>query len=106
MTTGNHLPDASDFVAKLRKAAETTRKKAAEMAHSASQSKMAVRRVGKYELAKNPDGKFQFTLHATNGQVIATSETYETRAAALNGINSVRKNAVQARVVDEAGQDI
>ena len=48
---------------------------------------------GKFELKKAKDGQFHFNLLASNGQVILTSEMYESRASALNGIESVRKNA-------------
>jgi len=47
------------------------------------------------------DGQVHFNLLASNGQVIATSEAYESRAAALKGIESVRKNAPDARLDDE-----
>jgi uncharacterized protein YegP (UPF0339 family) len=47
----------------------------------------------KYVIKKGRTGKFRFNLLATNGQVIATSETYETKRACLAGIESVRKNA-------------
>ena len=43
----------------------------------------------------------KFDLRATNGQTIATSETYETRAACLNGVESVKKNAPIANVEDQ-----
>ena len=33
----------------------------------------------------------KFDLKATNGQVIATSEVYDTKASCLSGIESVRK---------------
>lgn len=48
---------------------------------------------GKFELKTARNGKFHFNLKATNGQVILSSEMYETRAAAEKGIASVRKNA-------------
>lgn len=48
---------------------------------------------GKFELKKSDSGKFHFNLKAGNGQIILTSETYESRAAAENGIASVQKNA-------------
>ena len=35
----------------------------------------------------------KFDLKATNGQVIATSEVYDTKASCLSGIESVRKCA-------------
>jgi hypothetical protein len=47
----------------------------------------------KFELKKSRNDKFVFNLLAANGQVILTSELYESRASALNGIESVRKNA-------------
>jgi uncharacterized protein len=48
---------------------------------------------GKFVMKSNAAGKFHFNLKAGNGQVILTSETYESRAAAENGIAAVRKNA-------------
>ena len=47
----------------------------------------------KFELKKSKSGQFFFNLLATNGQVILTSEQYVSRASALSGIESVRKNA-------------
>lgn len=47
----------------------------------------------KYELKTSKNGQFVFNLKAANGQVILTSETYTTKDAALNGIESVRKNS-------------
>jgi uncharacterized protein YegP (UPF0339 family) len=38
---------------------------------------------------------------ATNGQVIATSESYESKASALNGIESVKRNAPDAEIDDQ-----
>ena len=46
----------------------------------------------KYELKKTKNDKFVFNLLAANGQVVLTSEMYESKASALNGIESVRKN--------------
>ena len=48
---------------------------------------------GKFVLNKTAKGKFVFNLKASNGLVILTSEAYESRNAALKGIESVRKNA-------------
>ena len=56
---------------------------------------------GKFELYKDKAGKFRFRLKASNGQVIATGEAYETKASALNGIESVRKNAKDAALDDQ-----
>ena len=48
---------------------------------------------GKFELKKTESGKFMFNLKAGNGQVILTSQLYESKSAALKGIESVRNNA-------------
>lgn len=56
---------------------------------------------GKFILKKNSSGNYHFNLQAGNGQVIATSEVYNSKAAAENGIESVRKNASSAELVDE-----
>ena len=56
---------------------------------------------GKFELYKDSAGKFRFRLKASNGQIIATGEAYETKASALKGIESVRKNAGDAALDDQ-----
>ncbi len=56
--------------------------------------------MGKFVITKRKNGEFQFNLKAGNGQVILASEGYTTMAACKNGIESVKKNAVEAAVVD------
>jgi len=46
-----------------------------------------------YELKPAKNDQFMFNLKAANGEIILTSETYTTKAAALNGIESVKKNS-------------
>jgi uncharacterized protein YegP (UPF0339 family) len=48
---------------------------------------------GKFELKLSPSGKYLFNLKAGNGQVILSSELYESKAAAEGGIASVKANA-------------
>jgi uncharacterized protein YegP (UPF0339 family) len=48
---------------------------------------------GKFTLKKTDKGNFVFNLKASNGQVILSSQPYSDRRSALNGIESVRKNA-------------
>lgn len=55
--------------------------------------------MGKYVIRDVPTG-VKFDLKAGNGEVIATSEVYTTRAACLKGLASVRRNAPNAGVVD------
>ena len=54
----------------------------------------------KFELFKDHAGEFRFHLKAANGEIIATSQGYKSRAAAENGIKSVQTNAPGAPVVD------
>ena len=54
----------------------------------------------KFEIYTDKSGEFRFRLKATNGQVIAVSEGYTTHAACVNGVESVKKNAVDAEVVE------
>lgn len=51
------------------------------------------------KVAKN--GKFHFNLKATNGQVIGSSEMYESQSTCENGIVSVKKNTVDAKIEDK-----
>lgn len=55
---------------------------------------------GKFELWVDKAGEYRFNLKATNGQVIATSQGYSSKASALGGIDSVRTNAAGAEVVE------
>lgn len=55
----------------------------------------------KFEMYQDKAGEYRFRLKATNGQVIATSEGYTTLANCLNGVESVKKNAVDAPIVEE-----
>lgn len=56
---------------------------------------------GKFVITKDKKGEYRFSLKAGNGEIIAISEGYAAKASALNGIESVRKNAADAVVVDE-----
>jgi uncharacterized protein YegP (UPF0339 family) len=47
----------------------------------------------RFEIKKAKDGEFYFHLKAPNGQIILASEMYERKASAINGIESVKKNA-------------
>jgi len=53
----------------------------------------------KFEVYADKAGEFRFRLTATNGQIIATSEGYKAKAGCMNGIESVKKNVVDAPTV-------
>lgn len=54
----------------------------------------------KFVLNKDKAGEFRFKLVAGNGETIAVSEGYKTKAGAMNGIKSVQENAATAKIED------
>jgi uncharacterized protein len=48
---------------------------------------------GHFELLEGNSGKYRFNLKAGNGQTILTSQSYGSKSAAAQGIESVKKNA-------------
>ncbi|MGC0416036.1 YegP family protein [Embleya sp. AB8] len=56
----------------------------------------------KFEVYTDKAGKYRFRLKAGNGQIIAVGEAYETHAACVNGIDSIKRNAADAKVVELA----
>lgn len=55
----------------------------------------------KFVVTKTTNGQFRFNLKAGNGEIIATSESYKTKAAALKGVESVKTSAAGATVDDQ-----
>jgi uncharacterized protein YegP (UPF0339 family) len=60
---------------------------------------------GKFEISKDKAGKYRFHLKAANGEIIAASQGYETKASAEKGIESVRMNAREGKVEDLTEQE-
>jgi hypothetical protein len=56
---------------------------------------------GRYERLTSKNGKYYFSLKAGNGQVIGSSEMYESTAGRDNGIESVKKNAPDGKIDDQ-----
>lgn len=52
---------------------------------------------GKYVLKNTKSGKFSFNLVADGNQILITSETYESKVAALSGIASCQKNGIEEK---------
>ena len=57
--------------------------------------------MAKFEIYVRKNGEIQFNLKASNGEVILTSEGYTTKAACLNGVESVKKNALEEKRFDK-----
>lgn len=55
----------------------------------------------KFEIYLDKAGEFRFRLKATNGEPILASEGYTAKAGCQNGIESVRKNVVDATIIEE-----
>jgi uncharacterized protein YegP (UPF0339 family) len=56
---------------------------------------------GKFVIKKRRSGQFRFSLVGRNGQIVATSETYTTKASCMNGIKAVRSLAAEADIEDQ-----
>ena len=54
----------------------------------------------KFEVYTDKAGEYRFRLKASNGQIIAVGEGYKAKASCLNGIESVKKNAPGASIVE------
>ncbi len=60
---------------------------------------------GKFVVKKGSTGKFRFSLLSTNGQIVATSEAYNSKASAMGGIRSVKKLAADAEIEDQTTKE-
>lgn len=56
----------------------------------------------RFEKLETKNGKPYFNLKAGNGQIIGSSEMYESEASRDNGIESVKKNAPDATIDDQS----
>jgi uncharacterized protein YegP (UPF0339 family) len=54
----------------------------------------------KFEIFIDRKKQYRFHLKASNGEIIAASEAYETKAACIEGIKSIQKNAPTAAIID------
>ena len=77
--------------------------KNAPIAGSEDQTKEGYEKIKnpKFEIYTDKAGETRFRLKATNGQIIATSEGYKSMKSCLNGIESIKKNVVDPKIVKE-----
>jgi uncharacterized protein YegP (UPF0339 family) len=52
----------------------------------------------KFDISKDYAGKYRFHLKAPNGEIIAASQGYETKANAEKGIEAIKTHATNAKV--------
>ena len=56
----------------------------------------------KFEIYKDKAGEFRFRFKASNGETMFGSEGYKAKASAVSAIESIKKNAPDADVQDDA----
>ena len=55
---------------------------------------------GVFEVYEDQGKKYRFRLKAGNGEVVASSEAYESKASAIKGCEAVQRAAKDAKVVE------
>ena len=102
LKAGNGEVIATSQVYKSEKACEagveSVRNNALSHVEDQTEENFEVKKHPKYELYADKAGEFRFRLKAANGEIIATSEGYQKKASALNGIDSIGRNAPDAAV--------
>jgi uncharacterized protein YegP (UPF0339 family) len=58
----------------------------------------------KFEIYEDAKGEFRFRLKAGNGEVVATGESYKTKAGVINGVDAVKRAAAEAEIDDKTGE--
>jgi uncharacterized protein YegP (UPF0339 family) len=61
---------------------------------------------GTFVVTQDASGEYRFVLTAGTGEVIASSEGYRQKGAAMNGIDAVRRLAVDAVVDDRTATSV
>jgi len=98
LTAGNGEPIGKSEMYKAKSSAENG---IASVQKNAPNAQADGEKNPKFELKEGKDGKTYFNLTATNGEVILSSQGYASRSGAINGIESVQKNAVEADIDDQ-----
>ena len=103
LKAGNGEVIASSQIYKSEKACkagvESVRNNALAEVEDQTVENFEVKKHPKYEMYTDKRGEVRFRLKAKNGEIIATSEGYKKKASALNGIESIKRNAPEATVV-------
>ncbi len=84
-----------------RNGLESVRRNADAKLEDQTEEGFAVLTNPKFEMYTDKKGEFRFRLKARNGEIIATSEGYASKASCLNGIDSIRRNAPEAQIEEE-----
>lgn len=98
IATGGEVFNSLDAVRNGVKSVETNAPEAAVEDHTIEGYQ--TEKHPKFEIYSDKAGEFRFRLKAKNGQIIAVSEGYTSKANCKNGIESVKKNSVNAPVIE------
>jgi uncharacterized protein YegP (UPF0339 family) len=55
----------------------------------------------KFEIYSDSKGEFRFRLKAGNGEIVATGESYKTKAGVINGVDAIKRAAAEAEIDDK-----
>ena len=83
------------------KGVESVRKNSVAPVEDQTVENFEVLKHPKFEVYQDKAGEFRFRLKARNGEIIAVSEGYKAKKSALNGIDSIRRNAPDAEISEE-----
>lgn len=60
----------------------------------------------KFEIKKSSNGKYYFNLRSKgNGEIITTSEMYNSKQSCKDGIDALKRDAPNAEVIDLSGSN-
>jgi uncharacterized protein len=60
---------------------------------------------GRFVAGRDGDEEYRFRIEAEDGQLMATSEPYTSKSSALKGVEAIKRNAADAQVDDQSGDD-
>ena len=98
LTAGNGEPIGKSEMYKTKASAENG---IASVQKNAPNAEADGEKNPKFATKEGKDGQTYFNLTATNGEIILSSEGYASKSGALNGIESVKKNAPIAEIDDQ-----
>ncbi len=55
---------------------------------------------GEFEVYEGKSGAYRFRLKSSNGETVASGESYATKSAAREGCEAVKRAAADANIVD------
>jgi len=94
--------DVYSSIAACRKGIESIRSNApAAAVEDQTVLGFATEKNPKFEIYLDKSGGYRFRLKSKNGQTVGTSEVYKAKPSCKNGIESVKKNAPDAVVIEE-----